>query len=131
MTPRIDEEIGLLRQRFESIELGGIGDWVLIPQFAMPNGWSLGSTKVAFQVPAGYPATAPYGIYVPSGISFQGAAPNNFSDPAPTQPPFEGRWAVFSWQPDTGAWRPGSNVRTGSNLLNWVQGFSTRFREGV
>jgi len=88
-------------------------------------------TAVAFQILVGYPGTPPYGIFVPAGITFNGSRPNNYAEPAGTQPPFGGTWGVFSWLPVEGEWRPGATPAAGTNLLTWVLGFADRFREGI
>lgn len=130
MTERIDAELQLIRQRFPGATYQPEGFWVRIPDYALPAGWSHTATDVAFQVPPAYPGTPPYGIYVPSGLSIDGAAPDNYKEPADNQPPFGGAWGVFSWAPMDGEWRPTAELQRGSNLLNWIIGFADRFREG-
>ncbi len=130
MQERISEELALIRQRFPDVEYREEGRWVRIPSYPLPEGWNREATPVAFQILDSHPGTPPYGIYAPAGIQFQGAAPNNYKEPADNQPPFEGTWGVFSWAPDDGQWRPTADVRKGSNLLNWVVGFADRFGEG-
>ena len=131
MEERIQQELALLRARFRQLEYVASGHWVKIPGYLMPAGWNRTQTDISFQVPVGYPGTLPYGIYVPSGILFNSTRPNNYSEPAPTQPPFGGNWGIFSWTPGDGEWRPTASLSTGSNLLNWVLGFGDRFREGI
>lgn len=130
MEERIKKELELLRQRYHELEYKEEGRWVRISSYPLPEGWNRSSTEVVFQIPAGYPGTPPYGIYIPSGILFNQARPDSYSEPAPTQPPFPGTWGIFSWQPADGQWRATANLVTGSNLLNWVTGFADRFREG-
>jgi hypothetical protein len=132
MQERIDAELALIRQRFHDAEYHEQGHWVRIPSYPLPEGWNRSSTEVVFQIPVdrGYPARHPYGIYVPAGLQFQVAGPDNYKDRAPTQPPFPGTWGIFSWQPADGQWRPTADIRKGSNLLNWVVGFADRFQEG-
>lgn len=97
----MNQEIALLRRRFPKLEYRQEGQWVCIPSYPLPEGWNRNSTEVAFQVPASYPVGPPYGIYVPAGLLFQGARPDSYSEPAPTQPPFPGQWGIFSWAPLT------------------------------
>lgn len=130
MEERIQQELLLLRSRYSALEYVAEGHWVRIPGYPLPKGWSATSTDVAFPVPVAFPGTPPYGIYAPVGLTFNGQRPANYSEPAGTQPPFGGTWGVFSWAPADGAWRPTADPATGSNLLNWVVGFGTRFREG-
>ena len=124
---RIGREIALIRQRYEGVARSG--EWVRVEAYPLPDGWSGRSTDVAFRIPDDYPGAPPYGIYVPSGITFRGQSPNGFTDPASQQPPFGGSWAVFSWQ--ASQWRAAADVHSGTNLLNCVEGFAVRFREGV
>ena len=130
MQDRINEELALIRQRFPECEYHEVDRWMRIPSYPMPDGWNRTVTDVAFQIQISHPGTAPYGIYVPAGIQFQGSPPNNYKEPADNQPPFEGTWGIFSWAPEDGQWRPAADTRSGSNLLNWVLGFADRFRQG-
>ncbi|MBW7932344.1 MAG: hypothetical protein H3C62_01775 [Gemmatimonadaceae bacterium] len=130
MQDRIDAEVAMLRARFPNLEYQREGQWMLIPRYGVPTGWSASETDAAFQIPVGYPGTPPYGIYVPVGLTFDGQRANNYSEPAPVQPPFGGCWGIFSWAPADGAWRPTANPTAGSNLLNWALGFAERLREG-
>lgn len=130
MQERITQELALLRQRYPSLEYKEEGRWVRIPSYPLPEGWNLTPTDVAFQIPVGYPGTPPYGLYTPIGLLFKGERPNNYTEPAPNQPPFLGTWGVFSWMPDDGQWRATTDLLMGSNLLNWVTGFADRFRQG-
>ena len=128
MTPRLAEEIALLKKRYPDLVAQDNG-WVYIPKYPCPKEWGTTETPVSFLVPAGYPGAPPYAFYIPSGMRFNGAMPNNCQDPAGQQPPFPGKWQVLSWTPES--WKPGATVGSGSNLVNWVQGFSERLRQGV
>lgn len=130
MEERVQQELALLRRRWPDLEYKAEGRWVRIPGYVLPEGWSRSSTDVALQIPPGYPGTPPYGIYVPAGLTFRGERPNNYTEPASTQPPLGGTWGIFSWTPVEGQWRATADLVTGSNLLNWVTGFTDRFREG-
>ncbi len=106
------------------------GWWFRIPEFELePAGhWTPPRADVVFQAPDGYPATPPYGIYVPAGLMFDGHPPNNCT--AASKPvPFQGTWFVMSWTPE--AWRPTADVMSGPNLLSFVWSIRDRFREGV
>jgi len=128
---RIEQELTLLKKYFPHVEYREAGHWFRIPDYPLPDGWNKTKTHVAFQLPAaGFPGTPPYGIYTPSGLTFKDSRPDNYTDPAPAQPPFGGTWAIFSWTVQDGEWRPTADIYSGSNLLNWVRGFSERFREG-
>lgn len=128
---RVAAEVELLRRVFPNLQYQPSGHWVLLPGYEMPTGWNMTASDVAFQVSVSYPGTPPYGLYAPSGLRFKEAVPANYSDPAGTQPPFPGRWAVFSWQPDDGQWTPHAEPAKGTNLVNWALGFAQRFRQGT
>ena len=130
MQERINQELALIRHRFPRVGYYEEGHWVLIPSYPLPDEWNRDTTDVAFQIQNGYPGTPPYGIYVPSGIRFQGGVPGNYKEPVANKPPLEGAWGVFSWAPADRDWMPTNDIRKGANLLNWVLGFSDRFREG-
>jgi len=131
MQERIEQEIGLLKTRFSDLEYQPCGQWVRILRYALPSGWNSSSTQLAFLIPVEYPSGPPYGIYVPTGIRFGGQMPNNYTEQAPTQPPFGGSWGIFSWTTQDGVWHATADLTRGSNLLNWVLGFQRRFEEGV
>ena len=128
LNDRVQQELDLLKSRYPSLEFRPEGQWVRIPSYPLPPGWNRTATDVAFQIVA--PPGAPYGIYVPGGLLFNGQRPNNYSDTAPAVP-FGGGWAVFSWSPGDGEWKPGATPQSGSNYLNWALGFADRFGEGV
>ena len=130
-SPRILEELELLRKSYHSLEFVEQGLWIRIPDYSLPQEkqWSRVTTDVVFQIPPAYPGAPPYGIYVLSGIRCAGVMPDNYKEPADQQPPFVGQWAIFSWTPDDGQWRP-TNDLTGTNLLNVVRGFADRFIQG-
>src|SRR6266566_596835 len=126
MTTRIEQELVRLRTRYPDLEYREHGQWVRLPTYRLPAGWSLETADVVFQIPVGFPGTPPYGIYVPNGLRFNGQAPGT---PASNQPPYAGGWLLLSWTPDEGQWRVTTDPSTGANLLNWVVGFGQRFRE--
>jgi len=130
MRERIEQELALLRQRYPDLEYREDGRWVRIPSYGLPSGWNRPKTDVAFQIPVGFPGTPLYGIYTPAGLTFNGAGPAKYTEPAPTQPPFGGTWGIFSWTTLDGQWRATANLIDGYTLLNWVTGFADRFREG-
>lgn len=132
LSRRVQDELALLRTRFPDLEYSASnGGWIRIPSYPLPPGWSSTTTEVAVQIPKGYPGAEPYGIYVPVGLKFKDAMPNNYTQPAGNAPPFEGAWGVFSWAPNDGEWKPTASIHSGPNLLNYILGFATRFREGA
>lgn len=130
MNERIAAEMDLLRKKFPDLEHTEEGQWVHIPSYPLPEGWNRSATDVAFQMPQSYPGTPPYGIYVPVGILFNESRPESYTEPAPAQPPFAGTWGIFSWTTVDGQWRATTDPLTGANLINWVIGFTQRFKEG-
>lgn len=131
MRDRIEAELSLLRQFYADLDYLADARWVRLPRFRLPSGWNRRETAVAWQIPTGYPGTPPYGIYVPAGLLFNGSRPNNYMEPARTQPPFGGVWGVFSWQPADGQWCATADPSKGANLAAWVRGFGERFGEGT
>lgn len=126
---RLNEELALIQTRFRRAERKGL--WFWVPDYLMGAGWNREKTDVAFVAHQAHPGSPPYGIYVPVGLRFNGTMPGNYSEPAGQQPPFGGAWGIFSWVPDDGQWRATADLRKGANLMNWVIGFSDRFRAGA
>ena len=131
MLQRIEAELALVRERYPNVEYREEGRWVHVPSYPLPDGWNRDVTPAAFQVNEGHPGAHPYGFYVPAGIQFQGAPPQNYTEPAKNAPPFEGVWGFFSWAPIDGTWQPTADVRVGSSLLSWIDSFRHRFVEGA
>lgn len=130
-SPRILEELALLRKSYPSLEFVEQGLWIRIPDYQLPQEkqWNRSVTDVVFQIPPAYPGAPPYGIYVLSGLRCNGTAPDKYKEPAAQQPPFAGTWAMFSWTIDDNQWKP-SNILKGTNLLNVVHSFADRFKQG-
>jgi hypothetical protein len=127
---RIGAEMALLQQAFPGVEHRE--SWVRIPGVKLPPGWTPDVVDVAFQISDVFPGAPPYGIFVPVGIRFNGQMPQNYSEPAGSQPPFGGVWGIFSWSVADGAdWRPTASVEHGVNLLQWARSFAKRFAEGA
>ena len=125
---RVQQELALLRTYYADLEHRD--NWIRIVAYSLPSGWTPNPIDVAVFVNAGYPGSPPYGIYVPNGLHYKGEIPGNYRERAKTQPPFGGTWAMLSWSPEDGQWKPKAKLTEGSNLLNWVMGFADRFREG-
>jgi hypothetical protein len=132
MQPRLKKELDLLRRAYPGFEFQASGQWLRVPRYALPTGWNRTETDIVIQVPPGYPATPPYGIYVPAGLLCGGARPNNYQEPAGNQPPFPGSWGIFSWAPADGAWQvPNPETVGRANLLAYLRGIGQRFQEGL
>jgi hypothetical protein len=133
MTERLEKELALLRHFYPQAEWHETGQngWIKIPDFAIPPGiWNRDKATVCFEVPVGYPGTAPYAFYAEGGLRLKnsGAVPQSYTEPAST--PFPGTWGKFSWQ-HAESWRPTADLMSGSNLTNFVQSFSERLKEGA
>ncbi len=103
--------------------------WFLIPNYPLPEGWSLQHADMAFRVISSYPGTPPYGFFVPAGLRFKDTLPCNYQEAIKDVPPFEGAWGMFSWTPED--WRSSDDVAAGYNLLNFALSFAVRLREGA
>jgi hypothetical protein len=132
MQPRLQRELKLLEHAYPGLEYQASGQWIKLPRIPLPNEWTPREIEVAVQVPPSYPATPPYGIDVPAGLLFRGVLPNNYQEPAANQPPFPGRWGIFSWAPADGDWLvPQSEAVGRASLLAYIRGVGERFLEGV
>ena len=129
MNTRIESELALLRQHFDHVEyvLENNMHWFKVQSLKMPDGWSPARIPVVFSVTEGYPGAEPYGFFVPVELNLDGTQPTDGE--APNQPPFDKSWRFLSWS--SVEWQPTADLRTGSNLWNWVQTFPHRMREGV
>ena len=123
-TPRVEEELKLLRRYYPNLSYVFGGQWILLPEYRLPPDmpWSHKVIEVAFTIPTNYPVAPPYGIYVKEGLTLNGAVLQNYACPSSQQPPFLGRWGVLSWAPED-PWKPTTDLVEGSNLLNFVQTF--------
>jgi len=123
---RISSELHHLQGHFQDVKQQD--NWFLIPEYPFPEGWSLRKANIAFRVLPGYPATPPYGFFVPTGLRFNGALPSNYQDGVADVPPFAGQWGMFSWAPVE--WKSSDSVVAGHNLLNFALSFAVRFQQG-
>jgi hypothetical protein len=127
MEERISLELPLVRAVFKGAEFRD--RWILVPGYPLPPDWSMPTIPVATFIRDGYPGISPYGIHVPKGLRFRGKLPQNYTEPSSSTPPFPGEWGCFSWEGVD--WRSTGDPSKGSNLVNWIQGFAERFREGA
>jgi E2/UBC family protein E len=133
MTDRIEKELELLRRYYPQAEWheSGQNGWIRIPNFSIPRGiWNRDQVTVCFQVPIGFPGTAPYAFYIEGGLRLKGTEtkPGSYEEPSAT--PFEGTWGKLSWQ-HADTWRATEDLASGSNLTNFVQSFTDRLAEGA
>lgn len=130
MTPRGQAELGLLRAVWPGLHHQEAGDWVLLPDYPLPDGWPQTATDVAFQIPAGLPGQPPYAFYAKGELSHEGRPLLNYSYPVGAGTvPFPGTWGVFSWAPET--WLPAEHAADGANLVDFARSFADRFAEGA
>lgn len=129
MSDRIRQELEIVRACYSNLEYREEGHWVRIPSYPAPEGiWNMSEVEVCFQMPEQLPGQAPYGLYVRPELLLRsgGGRPDNYTYPATT--PFGDGWGKFSWQLEP--WRPTSDPRTGSNMLNFIWSFAERLRQG-
>ena len=129
MNPRIQLELELL-EKYYQIDFDS--NWVKVNEYRLPvdMNWNMSVMEVCIQIPVNYPGVAPYGIYVPSQLQYGNDSPAiNFQKIANNKPPFSGSWGMISWAVD-GTWMPRDEITKGSNLLNFVNSFSDRFKMG-
>jgi hypothetical protein len=131
---RVEEELDLLRRRFEKLEYRTDGQWVRLPNYAIPDDlWRPSVIQVAFQIPPQV-ATAPYAFHVhplegetAALETITGQAIGNYVYPATT--PWGADWGTFSWQLE--AWQPTTPINDGTTMLDFARSFAGRFAEGV
>jgi hypothetical protein len=125
---RVDGELALLREAWPGLQYEPNGQWVFLPGYPLPVGWSRTSTGVAFQIPGGPPGQPPYAFHVDGPLTFQGAQPAHYTHPAGAVP-FPGDWATFSWAPQSWAWA--EDPADGANMRAFARSFADRFAEGA
>jgi hypothetical protein len=131
MSPRIEEELAMLKACWPSLVFIEAGLWVLLRGQPTPPGlWDHQVVDLAIQIPAQLPGQAPYGFYVRPGLlGANGAAPSNYTFPC-DEPPFgAGSWGKFSWAPVS--WQPRERVSAGDNLVEFVHSVVRRLAEGL
>ncbi|MET7281868.1 hypothetical protein ABZS29_26780 [Kribbella sp. NPDC005582] len=129
MTDWIRTQVGLLRTQWPDLRYLAepSGHWVLLPDWAMPHGWSIALVDVACQIPA-TPEQPPYAFYVNSpNLTFNGSQPGSWTPSAAV--PFAGAWSVFSWAPEV--WQPSAGSHLGPSMLTFARSFADRLGEGV
>lgn len=130
MNERGRAELGMLQTWFEGLEYLPAGDWVILRDYNLGDGWIPARVHIAFQIPANLPGQAPYAFYVSQPVTFQGQQPSNYTHPLqPGTVPFDGQWAQFSWAPDL--WTPAQDPSAGDNMVHFALSIATRLREGA
>lgn len=131
---RLDEELALLRRRFENLAFRADGQWVRIPEFRIPEKlWQPSLVQIAFQVPL-EPATAPYGFHarpldgeLTALRLVTGQDILNYTHPTTT--PWGNDWGTFSWALE--AWEPSTPITQGTTMLDFARSIAGRFAEGA
>ena len=126
MQERIVQEIALLKEKYPNLEHGQNYDWVMIPDFPLPDGYNRKATKFLFLVPNTYSLTAPDCFYVEIGLRLvNGNMPSNYNEQQAV--PVGGSWGYFSWHPEI--WQPADEILNGDNLLTFIRVVNIRLRE--
>ena len=130
---RVADEFELVCSAFPEAELRDEGGahWVLLPKYVLPNEevFQQGpSVELCFRIPAQV-GEAPYGFWVRPGLELVGGPPlTTYSFPAAT--PWGTDFGMFSWSP-LDPWVPTEDLRAGANMLNFVQSFADRLKDGA
>ena len=126
MQERIAQEIALLKERYPDLEYGQNYDWIIIPDFPLPEGYNRTATKLLFLIPNTYPHTAPDCFYVETGLRLaNGNLPSNYNEEMSV--PIPGPWGYFSWHPEI--WQARDEIQKGDNLLSFIRVVNFRLRE--
>lgn len=124
MHERVKEEIQLLQQKFPKLQHGDELNWVLIPEYPLPDLFNKSHTNLMWNIPAGYPQTAPDDFFVDGDLKLKNGSnppafnigPNSSSGPAP----IPGNWGWYSWHPQA-QWKPNASIEKGDNLLTFLR----------
>ena len=126
MKERIQKEIEMLRLKYATLQHGANYDWVMIPDFVLPEGWNQKQTKLVFIIPPTYPHTAPDNFYVETGLRLaNGNQQAAYSEGGGV--PLGGTWGCFSWHPEK--WQASDKIEEGDNLLTFMKSVNIRLRE--
>jgi hypothetical protein len=128
VSSRVDAELALLRRQWPQLEYEPTGQWVLLSDYPLTEGWSRDSAAVAFQIPAGPGGTPPYAFYIDGPLDYRGQPPANYTFPVGVVP-FPGTWGIFSWAP--AAWPWAEDPAQGANMVSFARSFADRFAQGA
>src|SRR5688572_13054981 len=113
MHERVKEEIELLRQRFPNLKHSDELNWVLIPEYPLPDLFNKSHTNLMWLIPPGYPQTAPDDFFVDGDLRFKnGSSPPAFNvgpNSSSGSAPIPGDWGWFSWHPQA-QWIPNADI---------------------
>jgi len=128
VTEWVARQLELLRAQWPDLGYDQAGNWVRIPGWELPAGWTPQVVDIAFQIKeeADQP---PYAFYVnATDLKHNGNVPGSWA-PTTDQVSFPGTWSQFSWGPET--WVPTANPELGPNMVIFVRSFAVRFAEGA
>jgi hypothetical protein len=126
LNPWVDYELAALKKRWPDLEHTADSNWVILPNYKVPEGWDKSEAKVAFQTP-NLPGEKPYAFWVEGGLLLpENKTPASYAYPD-TSCPLPGQWGKFSWELDP--WAPGNKPGEGTGMVNFVQSFGNRLRE--
>lgn len=126
MQERLAQEILLLKAKYPNLEQGQNYDWVIVPDFILPEGYNRKTTKLLFLIPISYPFAAPDCFYVELGLRLSnGNMPSNYNEQMTV--PVGGAWGYFSWHPEI--WQAAVEIEKGDNLFSFMKAVNLRLRE--
>lgn len=126
-TPRMEEELKLVKHRYGELEVAPGGEWFIIDEWQLPPGWNKPAVSVLVLVPPGYSATPPDNFYTDNDLRLaNGGVPGNASS---NQVQAGRQWLQFSYHVDAATWRPHAQVLKGHNLLSYLDGVGVRLQE--
>lgn len=131
MHERVQQEICTVREKFPELQHGEQWNWVLIPEYLLPEGrFNKETSKLLFLVPTAYPNAGPDNFFVDGNLRLAGGASppafNQGSNSSSGAAPVPGDWGWFSWHPQD--WRPAAKVEDGDNLLTFLRGVNLCLR---
>jgi hypothetical protein len=127
MTPRLEAELNLVRQKYGDLEVSPGREWFIINKWPLPPGWNKVSTRVLVLIPPGYPPSPPDNFYTDNDLRLaNGGLPGSTSA---NQVKAGKQWLQFSYHVNPATWRPHSDVEKGHNLLTYLDGVGVRLLE--
>jgi hypothetical protein len=125
MHERVKDEIELLRQKFPKLQYGDSLNWVLIPEYPLPDLFNKSYTNLMWLIPAGYPQTPPDDFFVDGDLKLKNGSPAPAFNAGPNSSsgdaPIPGNWGWFSWHPHDGKWTPTADIEKGDNLITFLR----------
>jgi hypothetical protein len=127
MNDRGEQELGMLRACYPTLEFQENGQWVRLANYPTNSLWASDEIEVAFQFPENLPGQEPYSFYVRPDLRLRdGTSPDNYTYPNTT--PWGDDWGRFSWSLDP--WIPRAELAEGSNMVQFVRSFAGRLGQG-